>query len=99
MSEIQKKLMHEAADECMSPDQRDLFDVLGANDPDVYARLFRAVSKRSRTDRDYFAAKAMQVILSKVVEVDGSLTTLQVDLTTDGAYLIADAMLRARGEA
>ena len=49
--------------------------------------------------RDYFAAKAMQTILDKVIEVDGSLTTLQVELTTDGAYLIADAMIRARGAA
>lgn len=46
MSEIQQKLMHEAADECMSPDQRDLFDKIGEGDPDVYARLFRCATKR-----------------------------------------------------
>lgn len=46
--------------------------------------------------RDYFAAKAMQTILSKVIEVNGSLTTYQVALATEGAYVIADAMLRVR---
>jgi hypothetical protein len=42
-------LMHHAADECMSPDQRDLFDKLGSgdNDSDVYERLFRCVLKRA----------------------------------------------------
>ncbi|CAB3644416.1 DUF1566 domain-containing protein [Trinickia soli] len=39
-------LLHAAADECMSPDQRNLFDSLGAHDADVYERLFRCVAKR-----------------------------------------------------
>jgi hypothetical protein len=45
------ELMHAAADECMSPDQRDLFDQLGYGDKecDVYARLFRCILKRAST--------------------------------------------------
>lgn len=39
-------LMHAAADECMSPEQRDLFDMLGRCDSDVYARLLRCTVKR-----------------------------------------------------
>ncbi|MEX3933320.1 hypothetical protein AB4Y32_16205 [Paraburkholderia phymatum] len=48
------------------------------------------------TVRDYFAAKAMQAIVSATVEADGSMTAHAVDCATDGAYFIADAMLRAR---
>lgn len=48
------------------------------------------------TVRDYFAAKAMQTILSRVVEVDGSMTTHAIEAATDGAYFVADAMIRAR---
>jgi hypothetical protein len=39
--------MHAAADECMSPEQREAFDEIGKLDPDVYARLFRCVVKRA----------------------------------------------------
>ena len=35
-----------AADACMSPDQRALFGKIGANDPDVYARLFAGIVAR-----------------------------------------------------
>jgi hypothetical protein len=40
-------LMHASADSCMSPVQRDLFDKLGEGDGDVYARLYRGITKRS----------------------------------------------------
>lgn len=43
----QAERMHAAADECMSPEQRNLFDAIGGDDPDVYARLFRCVVKRA----------------------------------------------------
>jgi hypothetical protein len=41
------KLMHAAADSCMSPDQRKHFDAMGDNDRDVYARLFRSIMKQA----------------------------------------------------
>jgi hypothetical protein len=54
VSDTQKQiqLMHAAADECMSPDQRNLFDQLGFGDKDcdIYARLFRCVLKRAHPD-------------------------------------------------
>jgi hypothetical protein len=43
----QAERMHAAADECMSPEQREAFDEIGKLDPDVYARLFRCVVKRA----------------------------------------------------
>jgi hypothetical protein len=43
----QAERMHAAADECMSPEQREAFLELGKLDPDVYARLFRCVVKRA----------------------------------------------------
>lgn len=49
------------------------------------------------TLRDYFAAKAMQAILMKVVDSEGSLTAHGLTCATDDAYFIADEMLRARG--
>lgn len=61
MSEIQQKLMHASADECMSPDQRDLFDQIGANDPDVYARLLRCAVKRVNPE----LLEALQVLTLK----------------------------------
>lgn len=58
MSETQQKLMHAAADECMSPEQRDLFDALGFGDKDsdIYARLFRCVMKRAPEGKRELAA-------------------------------------------
>lgn len=44
------QLMLNAADECMAPDQRDLFEQLGRKDTDVYARLFRCIVKRVPPD-------------------------------------------------
>jgi hypothetical protein len=52
--------------------------------------------EQGMTLRDYFAAKAMQAILSKVVDRDGSLTAHGLTCSTDDAYFIADEMLRAR---
>ena len=40
-----------AADECMSPDQRNLFEQLGTRDVDVYSRLYRCVLKRIPANR------------------------------------------------
>jgi hypothetical protein len=48
------------------------------------------------TLRDYFAAKAMQAIVAATVESDGSMTARAVGSATEGAYFIADEMLRAR---
>jgi hypothetical protein len=48
--------------------------------------------------RDYFAAKAMAAIISRVTEADGSMTANAIGCATDGAYFIADEMLRARGQ-
>jgi hypothetical protein len=45
------------------------------------------------TLRDYFAAKA---IVAATVESDGSMTARAVGSATEGAYFIADEMLRAR---
>jgi len=42
--------------------------------------------------RDYFAAKAMQAYLNE------NTATLSRDLISEFAYIMADAMLRARGE-
>lgn len=50
------------------------------------------------TMRDYFAAKAMQAILAKVIDSDGSVTANGLTCATDDAYFIADEMLRARGQ-
>lgn len=50
------------------------------------------------TLRDWFAGKAMVAMVSRLVEVDGSMTNRAVEAATDGAYFIADQMLRARGE-
>lgn len=46
------KLMHAAADECMDPHQRNLFDELGEDgrDLNVYVRLFRCIIKRCALD-------------------------------------------------
>jgi len=46
--------------------------------------------------RDYFAAKAMQAIIGVVTEKDGGITASAIGCATDGAYFIADEMLRAR---
>jgi hypothetical protein len=50
------------------------------------------------TVRDYFAAKAMQAIIAATVESDSSMTARAVGSATEGAYFIADEMLRARGQ-
>lgn len=47
------------------------------------------------TLRDYFAAKAMQGILSNHSMI-GDLSELSAKWVTEGAYRMADAMLRAR---
>lgn len=45
--------MRSAADECMSPEQRNLFEKLGGDDPDVYARFYRCVVKRVSPDERF----------------------------------------------
>jgi hypothetical protein len=45
------------------------------------------------TLRDYFAAKAMQGFC-----VAGNIHSVDVDVSTKKAYLMADAMLKVRGE-
>ncbi|MEX9566044.1 hypothetical protein AB7Y15_19100 [Morganella morganii] len=47
------------------------------------------------TIRDYFAAKAMQGILSNHTMIDDS-SDSSAKWVTEGAYRMADAMLRAR---
>ena len=42
--------------------------------------------------RDYFAAKAMQYWLSNPID------NRQIEKLCEGAYQIADAMMKARGE-
>ena len=54
------------------------------------------------TLRDYFAAKAMQAFISAypcqaIDNQDGGIQT-DAESIADDAYLIADAMLKARGE-
>ena len=51
-----------------------------------------AMNQDGMTLRDYFAAKAMQSLLIMVKTSD------HVDLIGKGAYQMADAMLKARGE-
>jgi hypothetical protein len=56
----------------------------------------KAYGREGMALRDYFAAKAMGAIIHLVVEVDGTMTRHAVDAVTEGAYVVADAMLRAR---
>jgi hypothetical protein len=49
---------------------------------------------RGMTLRDYFAAKAMQAIVSN----DATFSTKYVGLAAKDAYVYADAMLKARTE-
>ncbi|MFP3646407.1 hypothetical protein [Paraburkholderia sp. SIMBA_054] len=39
-------LRRSAADECMTPDQLDLYLRIGEQDRDVYTRLYRCIAKR-----------------------------------------------------
>lgn len=55
---------------------------------------YQASYSDGMTLRDYFAAKAMQALISKYEGEDGSMETIPVD-----AYQYADAMLAARGAA
>ena len=50
------------------------------------------LSERGMTLRDYFAGKAMQALMHEENE-------MSYDNISDFAYAVADAMLRARGEA
>lgn len=50
---------------------------------------------RGMTLRDYFAAKAMQSIFNWSIHFEGDLMFAEV---AKDAYLLADAMLKARGE-
>lgn len=47
------QLMRSAADECMAPEQRKVFEELGKRDTDIYARLFRCVVKRVPPDEEF----------------------------------------------
>lgn len=51
-----------------------------------------AMNQDGMTLRDYFAAKAMQSLLL------AAKTSQDVDLLSKGAYQMADAMLKARGQ-
>jgi len=48
---------------------------------------------RGMTLRDYFAAKAMQAIVSR-----GIVNEVPLEIYATNAYKMADAMLKARGE-
>jgi hypothetical protein len=84
-------LMHHAADECMSPDQRELFDQLGGgdNDSDVYERLFRCVLKRAPRAQapdsavDARDAARYRWLSKRVVITDGSTPGLMVITVVD----------------
>jgi hypothetical protein len=56
------------------------------------------VPERGMTLRDYFAAKAMQAMLSNpTTKVTGTGTWDQAsDLLAEGSFKVADAMLKAR---
>ncbi len=47
--------------------------------------------------RDYFAAKAMQGILANSAMIDSAVCDSSAQWVSDGAYRMADAMLKARG--
>jgi hypothetical protein len=46
------------------------------------------------TLRDYFAAKAMQALLTKMENMD-NVTRLRLEALAHSSYMVADAMLRA----
>ncbi len=51
------------------------------------------------TMRDYFAAKALAALLSRINEVSGDyVTNATPDQAAESAYRYADAMLKARQE-
>lgn len=83
------------------------FPATWANDSDLNAVApngqvvppFSSIPLPGMTLRDYFAAKAMQAALASVTP--GPMTTHAeiAEAVAPIAYLIADAMLRTRGEA
>ncbi len=66
-----------------------------ANNPDAFPQTDqRGNCYTGMTLRDYFAAKAMQAITSNVVTSQGAGQSWEY--IAQGAYLIADAMLKER---
>lgn len=49
------------------------------------------------TVRDYFAAKAMQSMLAAVLQRSSASAARDAPHMADGAYAVADAMIRASG--
>ena len=56
-------------------------------------QLETSLPLQGMTMRDYFAAKAMQGLLAR------SVGNINAEIMANDAYQMADAMLRARGEA
>ena len=61
------------------------------NDIPAFPNNYLAEDRRGMTLRDYFAAKAMQAVVSR-----GLIPQVPLEIYADNAYKMADAMLKAR---